>query len=385
MIRTIIDILFIGILAISGFLYLVLIIEYTLNLRLLLKKGEVLPDDNTVTISVIIAARNEENNIKIILNDLVKQNYPIDKFEIIIIDDSSDDDTYNIVYDFINDNGSHAFQLIKTEEKKNFGKKNALTQGIALAKGELIVQTDADCSVGPEWLSTIVNNFNQTKPKMMFGLVAYQNDKTIFEKLQHLEFLSLIASGAAAAYTKPILCNGANLIYERKAYQEVNALGIDEIYASGDDVFLLLRLKKHFGNENIKVITDIKAIVYTQAKETLKEFIHQRIRWASKSKGYKDWDIIKVTLIVFTFNIGLLLTLILSIFLNSLFSLFLIFFILKIIIDIPILYIICKHIQRRDLLKYYILLQIVYLPYLCFTATAGFTSKYSWKGRNITN
>ncbi|MEI6823398.1 MAG: glycosyltransferase [Bacteroidota bacterium] len=383
MIRTIIDIILIGFLAISGFLYLVLIIEYTLNLRILLKRGGVTPTDKSITISVIIAARNEENNIKNILNDLVKQNYPLDKFEIIIVDDSSDDDTYNIVYNFINDNGSHAFQLIKTEEKKNFGKKNALTQGIALAKGDLIVQTDADCSVGTEWLSIIVDNYNQSKPKMMFGLVAYKNDKTIFEKLQHLEFLSLIASGAAAAYTKPIMCNGANLIYERKAYQEVKGLGVDKIFASGDDVFLLLRFKKHFGNENIKVITDIKAIVYTQAKETLKDFINQRIRWASKSKGYKDWDIIKVSLIVFAFNLGLLLTLMLSIIFNSLFSLFLIFFILKIIIDIPILYIICKHIQRRDLLKYYILLQIVYLPYLCFTAIAGFTSKYSWKGRRI--
>ena len=385
MLRTIIDIILISILAISGFLYLILIIEYTLNLRILLKRGGVVPDDSTITISVIIAARNEENNIKNILNDLVKQNYPNDKFEIIIIDDSSVDNTYNIVYNFIIDNGSHAFQLIKTEEKnKNyFGKKNALTLGIAQAKGELIVQTDADCSLGTEWLSTIVKNYNLTKPKMMFGLVAYKNDKTIFAKLQHLEFLSLIASGAAAAYTKPIMCNGANLIYESKAYQEVKALGIDEIYASGDDVFLLLRFKKHFGSENIKVITDKNAIVYTQAKETLKDFINQRIRWASKSKGYKDWDIIKVALIVFVFNIGLLLTLMLSVIFSSLFSLFLIFFILKIIIDMPILYIISKHIQRRDLLKYFILLQILYLPYLCFTAISGFISKYSWKGRRI--
>ena len=179
------------------------------------------------------------------------------------------------------------------------------------------------------------------------------------------------------------MCNGANLIYESKAYQEVKALGIDEIYASGDDVFLLLRFKKHFGSESIKVITDKNAIVYTQAKETLKEFINQRIRWASKSKGYNDWDIIKVSLIVFAYNIGLLLTLMLSVIFCSLFSLFLIFFILKIIIDMPVLYIICKHIQRRDLLKYYILLQIVYLPYLCFIAIAGFTSKYSWKGRTF--
>ena len=97
MIRTIIEIILIGILAISGFLYLVLIIEYTLNLRILLKRGAAVPDDNSITISVIIAARNEEKQIKNILSDLVKQNYPNDKFEIIIIDDSSDDDTYNIV------------------------------------------------------------------------------------------------------------------------------------------------------------------------------------------------------------------------------------------------------------------------------------------------
>ncbi len=373
------------ILKLSGLLYLIKVLDYIINWSALLKQKRVLINDNSITISIIIAARNEENTITNLLNDLIKQTYPSDKYEIIIIDDFSDDDTYNVVNNFIIDNGSHAFQLIKQKKEDNntFGKKKAINLGISLAKGTLIVQTDADCRVGEEWLSTIVNNYSNSDAKMMFGLVAYNNDTTIFKKLQHLEFLSLIVSGAAAAFTKPIMCNGANLIYEKKAYEEAKSLSKSDKYASGDDVFLMLSFKKLFGNKSIKVITDKEAIVYTEAKETLKEFINQRIRWASKAKGYKDFDIILTALIVLLFNLSLVLTFILSFIYNALFFPFILFFILKLLIDFPLLYKITKYINRKDLLIYYIPLQILYIPYLCFTAIAGFIFKYKWKDRVV--
>ncbi len=387
MIKTIFEILLALLLAISGKFYLELILKYILNWNKLIANQKNLTPTDGINLSIVIAARNEENTIKNILTDLINQSYPANKYEVIIVDDFSDDNTYTIINNFINDNGRNTFHLLKKEDKNTtpFGKKNAIIRGVAQAKGDLIIQTDADCSVGKEWLQTIANNYEEYKPKMMFGLVAYKDDKTIFEKLQHLEFLSLIASGAAAAYNKPIMCNGANLIYERKAYQEIQTLATKDIYASGDDVFLLLNFKKAFGNNSIKVIIDKEAIVYTKAKETLKEFCNQRIRWASKSKGYKDWDIIKTALIVFVFNISLLLSFIFSFYFNTILLLFSIFFILKIIIDIPILYNICMHTNRRDLLKYYLPLQIIYPIYLCFAAIAGFISKYNWKGRSITN
>jgi len=130
--------------------------------------------------------------------------------------------------------------------------------------------------------------------------------------MQHLEFLSLVASGAASVNSGfPVMCNGANLIYEKKAFDEVNGFDANENYASGDDVFLLLKMKKHFGKRSISVLNKPKAIVYTEAKKTLSELTHQRLRWASKTKGYRDFAILFVAAIVFGFNLSIITNLLL--------------------------------------------------------------------------
>ncbi len=339
-----------------------------------------------IKVSIIIPARNEAHCILNLLQSIKNQNYPLVFIEIIVVDDSSTDDTFKTVKKFTDQYPDFNCKILKIEEDivNPTYKKFAISKAILQSRGELIITTDADCIVGPYWVSGIVNTYQQTKVKMLVGLVAYHHDKSVFQKMQHLEFLSLIASGAAAiASGFPIMCNGANLIYERKAFDEVNGFDSNEKYASGDDVFLLLKIKKHFGKESIYAINDKNVIVYTEAKKTFPEFFQQRIRWASKTKGYKDITILMVAGIIFLFNASILITLILGTFKHEFLNLSLSLFIIKIIVDFPILFNITGFINRKDLLLYFIPLQIIYFPYVLIIGTISNLVSYQWKGRKI--
>ncbi|MDD5570913.1 MAG: glycosyltransferase, partial [Bacteroidales bacterium] len=156
--------------------------------------------------SIIIPVRNEEENIMECLKSIIEQTYPKELFEIIVVDDNSTDSTVEKVKAI-----NSGIKLIELKNEKSF-KKEAIQEGIKQAKGELIITTDGDCIAGELWLENIISFYEKEKPKMMILPVVYHNEKNIFEKIQSLEFLSLIGSaGASALLMNPVLCNGANL------------------------------------------------------------------------------------------------------------------------------------------------------------------------------
>jgi cellulose synthase/poly-beta-1,6-N-acetylglucosamine synthase-like glycosyltransferase len=367
-------------------LYLILIVSYAFFFSKAIELEITDTIDNPVKVSVIIPARNEAHCIGNILNLLKNQTYPSEFIEIIIVDDDSTDDTYKIVNSFTEQNSLLNCKILKiSENKSNIKyKKQAVSKAISISEGDLIITTDADCSVGPDWIKCIVSAYRKTNAKMLVGMVAYHNDNTVFEKMQHLEFLSLIASGIAAIQSGfPIMCNGANLIYEKKAYHDVNGFYSNDKFASGDDVFLLLKIKKYFGNNSIFALTDPGTLVYTQASKTLKDFTNQRLRWASKTSGYRDINILLVAGIVFVFNLGILICFLYGIIDPDFFVYALIMIVFKIVVDFPILHRITLYMNRKDLLKYYIPLQILYFPYILIIGVLSNFISYRWKGRII--
>ena len=367
-------------------LYLILIVSYAFFFSKAIELEITDTIDNPVKVSVIIPARNEAHCIGNILNLLKNQTYPSEFIEIIIVDDDSTDDTYKIVNSFTEQNSLLNCKILKiSENKSNIKyKKQAVSKAISISEGDLIITTDADCSVGPDWIKCIVSAYRKTNAKMLVGMVAYHNDNTVFEKMQHLEFLSLIASGIAAIQSGfPIMCNGANLIYEKKAYHDVNGFYSNDKFASGDDVFLLLKIKKYFGNNSIFALTDPRTLVYTQASKTLKDFTNQRLRWASKTSGYRDINILLVAGIVFVFNLGILICFLYGIVDSGFFVYALIMIVFKIVVDFPILHRITLYMNRKDLLKYYIPLQILYFPYILIIGVLSNFISYRWKGRII--
>ena len=265
----------------------------------------------TTKVSVIIAARNEENSIANCVNAVLQQTYPSQYIEIIIVDDASEDTTGNKIQELCK---KHENIKSITLEAGNaaVGKKQALTLGIQQSNAELIVTTDADCVMNKNWLKTIVAFYQQTKAKMIVAPVVFHNEKSVFEKMQTLEFMSLIVSGGASLYyNKAIMCNGANLAYTRNVFYEVNGFKGADNKPSGDDVLLMYKIKKKYP-DSIKFLKHEDAIVFTDAQPNLKGFIDQRKRWASKGFKALNTETKKVSLLVYGFNFSLFAVMILS-------------------------------------------------------------------------
>lgn len=250
-----------------------------------LKVFKTLKKDFSTSVSIIIPARNEEKNILQILNDLIGQNYPKELYEIIVMDDDSIDNTFSVVKDFI-DGKFHEESLIKIFSVKEYHdekfvafKKRAILKGIEKSNGNWIILTDADCRMKPGWLKTIVAFIEENNFYFVSSPVCFANEKSIFEKMQSLEFLSLIGIGAGSIANKnPNMCNGANLAFRKDVFFEVG--GYDEVdhLASGDDEFLMHKIFKKYPDK-VAFLKSAEAIVSTSPFNKLKDFIAQRRRW----------------------------------------------------------------------------------------------------------
>ncbi len=343
--------------------YIVLLYAFIKGWNKLKNTGKDSKNPFSVFISVIVAARDEEQNITNLLNALSKQTYPENLFELIIIDDASEDKTAEIIQSFCQKYSGFKSVSFKTHK----GKKTAVDFAVKNAKGNLIVQTDADCIPQNTWLEGIAKAYKK-KPAQMIIAPVLMYYSSGFEAMQALDFLSLMASGmAAAGFNKPIMNNAANLIFEKTAYLNLKNPNLKQI-PSGDDVFFLLNLKKN--NANIEVLKSLDTAVYTKPEKNFKSFIRQRKRWTSKSKYYRDKDIIFTALSVFFINFAMLISLITSIFVHKVFFIFLFLFFIKSLFDFIFLYQVSRFFQQQNLLKHFFSVQIFnvfFIPYVVFT------------------
>ncbi len=340
-------------------------------------KGEPL---NT-KVSVLVAARNEAESISKTIEALIAQRYDKTLTEIIFIDDHSTDNTAGIISAY----AESGVKLIRLNEDQplNSYKKKAIQTAIAQASGTLIVTTDADCRMGPDWLSTIVSFYETHQNKMISSPVSYYEEKTFFERAQTLEFLYLIGLGASTiGNKKPSTCNGANLAYERAAFYEVGGFkGIDDL-ASGDDELLLHKMAARYDG-NIGFLKNEDAIVYTHPKATLKEFIQQRKRWASKSTRYKNKSIIVLGVCIWLFNLSILVNLGIGLFAGFYFKLAIFQLIAKMLVEFLFLYDVTTFAKRKKLLTLLPVLNVLHILYIVYIGIAGNTGKYNWKGRMV--
>jgi poly-beta-1,6-N-acetyl-D-glucosamine synthase len=334
---------------------------------------------STIAISVIIPARNEENNISGLLSALQLQQYPKELIQIIVVDDNSDDNTATIVQSFAN------ITLIQLKEKGiNSYKKKAIEKGIAAASGQLIVCTDADCLPPPNWLQTIVAfkeecnavfiaapvNLSPVPPSEGLGGLLY-----IF---QALDFMILQGITGAGVYKKKLtMCNGANLAYEKHAFENVNGFeGIDTI-ASGDDMLLMYKIWKQ-NPDGVRYLKSKEAIVNTQAAPTWVAFINQRIRWASKASKYEDKRIFWVLLLVYLFNLSFLVMIVMGYWWQAL-----LLIATKTLIELPFVISVARFFNQQQLLKYFLFFQPLHILYTIISGLFGQFGKYEWKGRKV--
>jgi cellulose synthase/poly-beta-1,6-N-acetylglucosamine synthase-like glycosyltransferase len=373
---------FILLLFFGGF-YFVIITTFSFGWFSLRRFKKASPEPKT-RVSILVPARNEEIVIEKLLSNLCHQNYPKHLFEIIVIDDHSNDNTARVVNTFISGHKDFSIRLLrmKGETQTKAYKKKAIRTAIEKSSGNLIITTDADCLPDKNWIGTIVSLYETKQPKMIVGPVSFHKEESFFQKIQSLEFLSLIAMTAGAIKTgHPIMCNGANLAYEKQAFFDVGGFGIDR-FSSGDDVFLLQRIRKYFGSNSVWFLKSKDAFVYTEALRTLKEFFDQRIRWASKNKGY-DLKILVISFTVYMMNLLLLAAIIISLFHPGFRKPTAWIFAIKYIIDLPVLIGIVSFAKKMKLFIYSVPLIIIYPVYIILAGALGIVSSYNWKGRKL--
>lgn len=335
-------------------------------------------------VSILIAARNEAANIGRTLSDILAQDFPTELLEIIVVDDHSTDDTAAVVRSF----AERGVKLLKLNESEplNSYKKKAISSAIEMATGDFIVTTDADCRMEKDWLATVITFAEEKGHVLVSSPVVYSEQKSFFEELQTLEFLYLIGLGAAGIGKKHAsTCNGANLAYRRNVFYELGGFnGIDHL-ASGDDELFLHKVAGKYPNR-IGFCKSRSAIVYTDAKRTLRGFINQRRRWASKSTHYKNKGIVALGLAIWMFNLLLLLTGLASFFFevsSCLVGGLLVAIMLKLAVEAFFLYPLCRFANRMDLLAYLPILTVLHIVYMVYIGIAGNLGKYQWKGRRV--
>ena len=362
----------------AGYLLLVL---YLIKGWVSLKRPRLKAGNFKTRVTVMIAARNEEERIHLTIEDILAQDYPKELTEIIIVDDHSTDSTAQIIAGYAGQ-GVKLLQLNEAEPLNSY-KKKAIAKAIGLSTGDLMVATDADCRMGPQWLSSIVGYFEENELVMISSPVIFFEEKSLFERMQTLEFSFLIGIGASFIGNKRAsTCNGANLAYRKDIFYEVGGFtGIDEL-ASGDDELLLQKVAERFPGK-IGFLNSNDAIVYTHAKPNLKAFLEQRRRWASKSTKYKDKRVIGVAIFIWLFNMTMLVNLMLGIFNTIYIRIFLAQFGLKYLIEVVFLYLVCSFFNRTKLLQLLVIVAPLHIIYLAYLGLKGPTRRYQWKGRLV--
>ncbi len=360
----------------SLFLYAIMITAFIFALMSNQNRNKIKTIKQDLFVSIIIAARNEEHQIKNCLNSLQQQDY--DNYEIIIVDDHSEDKTRKIVSKYAaKDDKISLCQLPDGIE----GKKNALIQGVSKAGGEFLFFTDADCELQKNHLSTMISYMHHNEFDMLCGPVDLKTRSSFWGNLQRLEFMSLIGSTAAGFFLKtPFMCNGANYLAKRSLYIEAQNKLSNHV-SSGDDVFLL-----HYAvsqNKKTGFISDRECIVKTGAPDTIADFFWQRVRWASKAGSYKNPAAIMVSFLIFLSALVMLLIFALIIFQAYSLWYLISIIIVKTLVDTAFLMQAAELYKDKKPILFTPFLEIFHPFYIIGTVLGMFLSTPAWKGRKI--
>lgn len=366
-------------------LYAALIAFYHWNWKALAAQEEI-PANFTpaLKISVLIPARNEASNIRACLESYLKQSYPFELRECIVVDDHSEDNTAAIVREYAN----QGIKLIRLADKLpglplNSYKKKALETGIAEASGELILTTDADCILPPDWILQHVFYQQKTGACFISGPVKIRRGTSWLTNFQALDFISLQGiTGASISKGFHAMSNGANLSYLKAAFLDVNGFeGIDQL-ASGDDMLLHQKIAARFPGKSA-YLKSKKAIVETAAMPDITSFLQQRIRWASKARTYQESQLKWVLLLVYLLNLLLLILLISGFFIQKLWWIALPAILIKTLIEWPFVTRVGEFFGYSRLVTFFPFYQPLHIIYTVAAGTFGQFGTYQWKGRQV--
>lgn len=333
----------------------------------------------TLTVSVIVAARNEESNIQSCLDALANQEYGSSDYEVIIVDDHSSDRTCAKALEYSEKHADSRIKVLSLDQRPGeHGKPFAITRGVAAARGEIIACTDADCVVPTTWIRSMAGCFD---PSVAFvaGPVTEREGTTLLMGLQSLEFLGLLTSAAGLIGSgTPIICNGANIAYRKSAFERIQ--GYSEVRSSCDDETLMQRM---VAEKTGRVVfnADPQAMVSTNTPASITEFLSQRTRWAAKRGRYEDPIILLRLVVLYGFFLGLFLTALGSVVLPALRPMILAVVVLKAAAEFLVLRSGARLFRLRLRPVYFLIAEVFHVPYIVFAAAIGQVKSMRWKDR----
>lgn len=359
--------LFISLIALFG--YYKMIYFYTRSWNEL----EASPKPYEATVTVLVPFRDEAENLPALLSSFSKLNYPKDLVQFLFIDDGSSDDSFEVVQSF-----NLPFKKLLISLEDGGGKKDAIKAAWKMVESDVILHTDADCEVQPNWIRRMLSPFHYPTIHFVSGPVVYKSETDFFQRWLQLDFVSLIVIGGAhIAWGRPLICNGANLAYRRSCLKEID---LQETLASGDDVFLMQSIHQR-NKGSVFFQKDEEAVVTTLAPAGLNEFTQQRLRWAGKNTSYKDR--INTSLLAFSwlFNVIIVANMILFNSVSVLLAILLV--IAKVLIESKLYKSTAEFFAIRDWYRILLYGQIFHILYMVSLPIASKIVSYKWKGRKL--
>lgn len=324
--------------------------------------------------SIVIAARNEEKNIVFLLDSLFSLDYPKDKFEVIVVDDRSTDSTGSIAARYCEQQPQLKIITITRNDTEMPHKKNALRAGINAAANDILVFTDADCTVPGQWLKKISEQFTEDVGAAAgYSPFEFANAKTTFNSfLRYEEFKGTVIAAAAIGVDNAFMCTGRNFAYRKKVYDEVGGFEKIQHSISGDDD-LFLQLIHRETSWKIRYMTSPESFVMTKPPRSFREFVHQRTRHISASKYYPA----KIKLLYGLSHI-LLLCSIVALFVVPIIGL--LFLLVRMNVDALLMARGKEIINEEFSTVEFFRNECLLILYVFFIGPMGFFKKYEWKG-----
>ncbi|UWY29602.1 glycosyltransferase [Flavobacterium sp. TR2] len=325
--------------------------------------------------TIIVPFRNEEENLPILLESFSNLNYPTDLFEVILVDDSSNEEFQLSSFSF-------QVSIIDNIRVSNSPKKDAITAAIQHVNTDWVITTDADCVVPVNWLLNFDNYIQENKVSMLAGAVTYRCENSFLDHFQQLDLTSLQgATIGSFGLNKGFMCNGANFAYTKSLFEKLNGFDGNNKIASGDDVFLLQKAVEKFP-DTVHYLKADKAIVSTKPTENWKALFHQRVRWAAKTSSYKSAFGKFLGLIVFFGNLSFVIGFFLLLFGIWAYPIFVLFAFFKFAIDYVLLSMTNQFLTKTRI-KSLLLSSLLYPFFSSTVALYSLFGSYEWKDRRF--
>lgn len=333
--------------------------------------------------AIVVPFRNESANLSALLESFKNLNYPKTLFEIIFVDDFSEDDSVKQIYNWRMENGAFQTTLLENLRISNSPKKDAITRAIPIIRNEWIVTTDADCVAPQEWLKALDNYIQNNEVSMIIGSVVYECEKASFlHHFQQLDLLSLQGTTIGSfGLGLGFMCNGANFCYTKSLFQEINGFAGNNTIASGDDVFLVQKaIEKN--SRKVHYLKSKLNIISTKPMNDWTSLFYQRVRWASKAGSYQSVFGKDLAVIVFFGNVSLIFGFGFWVLRQLSWQNFAALFLVKFIFDFLLLQKTNSFFTKKRM--HYLILSSMLYPFFCVSvALFSLLGKYEWKGRQF--